>query len=90
MLVVLYFDYFADQEDFEKLKKTRKEVCDKIDGVKHLGTYTSHQARYHYAFIEEWDSYEKMMEIGPKVNEIMGPRDRKVMSHAIVEVFTKM
>lgn len=90
MLVILYFDYFGKQEDFEKLKKVRKEVCDKINGVKHLGTYTSHQVRYHYAFIEEWDSYDRMSDIGPKVEEIMGPRDRNVMSHAIIEVFSKM
>jgi len=90
MLVILYFDYFGKQEDFEKLKKVRKEVCDKIEGVNHLGTYTSHQARYHYAFIEEWDSYDRMNDIGPKVEAIMGPRDRNVMSHAIIEIFSKM
>lgn len=90
MLVIMYFDYFADQAAFEKLKKARKEACAKVKGVKHLGTYTSHQARYHYAFIEEWDSYDKMMEISPKVQEIMGPRDRNVMTHAVLEIFSEM
>ena len=90
VLVILYFDYFGKPEDFEKLKKTRKEACAGIEGVKHLGTYTSHQARYHFAFIEEWDSYDRRLDIGSKVREIVGPRDRNVMTHAIIEVFTEV
>jgi hypothetical protein len=90
VLVIVYFDYFGKPEDFEKLKKVRKEVCAGIEGVKHLGTYASHQARYHYAFIEEWDSYDRMSDIGPKVREKVGPRDRNVMTHAIIEVFSEV
>ena len=89
MLVVIYFDWFGTTENFEKLKKARKEVCEGIDGVKHLGTYASHQARYHYAFIEEWDSYDRQDDISSKMIEKLGPRDLNVITHSISEIFTE-
>lgn len=90
MLVVTYFDWFGTSEDFEELKKVRKEVCEGIDGVKHLGAYMSHQARYHYAWIEEWDSYDRAIDISSKLTEKLGPRDRNVVTHAITEIFTEV
>jgi hypothetical protein len=91
VLVIIYFDWFGKPEDFEKFKKARKEVCDGIEGVKHLGTYSSHQARYHYAFIEEMDAYERRFEIGPKVWEkLESSRDRNVITHASIEIFTEV
>ena len=90
MLVVLYFDWFGKPEDFEKFKNARKEACEKVEGAKHLGTYTSHQARYHYAWIEEWDSYDRLRDIGELFHEKTGPRDRNVVTHAIIEVFSKV
>jgi hypothetical protein len=91
VLVITYFDWFGKPEDFEKFKKARKEACKEIEGVKHLGTYSSHQARYHYAFIEEMDSYDRRAEISSKVWEILeSSRDRNVITHAMAEIFTEV
>jgi hypothetical protein len=90
MLVIVYFDWFGKHEDFERYKKAREKACAEIEGVKHLGTYASHQARYHYAFIEEWNSYDRRREISQKLTNIYGPRDRSILTHASFEVFTKM
>ena len=90
MLTIRYFDFFGEPEDFEKFKKARKEACDGIKGVKHLGTYSSHQARYHYAWIEEWDSYDRGPDISSKFREIVGPRDRSRVTHTIIEIFTEV
>jgi hypothetical protein len=48
--------------------------------------YTSHQARHHYARITNTEYYDKLMEAWGK----MLPRDRNVMTHAVIEVFTEM
>ena len=91
MLVVVYFDWFGKPEDFEKFKNARKEACSEIEGVKHLGTYSSHQARYHYAFIEEWNSYDRRREIGQKTwGKYGGSRDRTVITHVSFEIFTEV
>jgi hypothetical protein len=89
VLVIAYFDWFGKPEDFEKFKKARKEACDEIRGVKHLGTYSSHQARYHYAWIEEMDSYDRRSEISTKFREKVGPRDRNRMTYVSAEIFTE-
>ena len=90
MLVITYFDWFGEPEDFEKFKNARKEVCAGIKGAKHLGTYASHQAKYHYAFIEEYDSYDRRAEISSKVWEKLGSsRDRNVITHSSSEIFTE-
>jgi len=90
MLVITYMDWFGKPEEWEKWKKARKEACAEVEGAKHLGTYISHQARYHYAFIEDWDSYDRQREIGAKLQEKVGPRDRNKMTHASVEVFSEV
>jgi hypothetical protein len=48
--------------------------------------YTPHQARYHYAWIIETDSYEAVMAAMTK----MPPRNRNELTHSVVEVFTEM
>lgn len=89
MLIIAYFDWFGKPEDFEEFKKARKEACDEIEGVEHLGTYSSHQAKYHYAFIEEMDSYDRRAEISKRFRDKVGPRDRKRMTHVSAEIFTE-
>ena len=91
MLVITYFDWFGTPEYFEKFKNARKEACNEIKGVKHLGTYSSHQARYHYAFIEEMDSYDRRADISSKVWEkLESSRDRNVITHASAEIFNEV
>ena len=86
MLVVTYFDWFGTPEDLEKHKETYIKVCEEIEGIKSTKLYTSHQARYHYAWITKTKSYDLMMEAMGK----MPPRDRNVLTHAILEVFTEV
>lgn len=86
MIVITYLDWFGTPEDFEKHKEAWKKACKETAGVKSTKLYTSHQARYHYAWITEADTYDAVM----KANSKMPPRDRKTMTHAVTEIFTEM
>ena len=86
MIVISYFDWFGTPEDLEKLKEAWTKACEEAEGVKSTKLYTSHQARYHYAWITKTESYDKLSEAWMK----MPPRDRNVMTHAVTEIFTKM
>jgi len=70
----------------EKNKEAWHKACKETKGVKSTKLYTFHQARYHYAWITEADSYGALMEANSK----MPTRDRNAMTHAIIEVFTEM
>ncbi len=86
MIVITYFDWFGAPEDLEKVKEAWTKACKETAGIKSTKLYTSHQARYHYAWITEADTYDAVM----KANQKMPPRDRKVMTHAVTEIFTEM
>ncbi len=86
MIVITYFDWFGTPEDLEKHKKAWTKACEEIEGIKSTKLYTSHQARYHYAWITKTKSYDLIMDAMGK----MPTRDRNVMTHAVLEVFTKM
>jgi len=79
-------DWFGTPEGFEKFKKDFQKTCKETKGIKSTKLYTSHQARYHYSWITECDSYEAIME----VNRKLPPRNRNEMTHAVLEVFTEM
>lgn len=84
--MITYFDWFGAQEDLEKVNEAWKKACEETDGIKSTKLYSSHQARYHYAWITKTDSYDKVLEANSK----MPPRDRNVMTHAILEAFTEV
>ncbi len=86
MLVIVSVDWFGTQEAFEKYKKDWMKVCEETSGVKSTKLYTSHQARYHYAWFTKTESYGAVMEAFSK----MPARDRNVMTHSVIEVFTEM
>jgi hypothetical protein len=82
----MYFDWFGTPEALEKWTTAWKKACKETAGIKSTKLYTSHQARYHYSWIMEMDSYDNMMEAMTKMPE----RDRKDLTHAVIEVFTEM
>ncbi len=86
MFVITYFDWFGEPEELKELKEAWKKICEETDGVKYKGLWTSHQARYHYAWFTKADSYGKLME----ANNKMPPRDRKKLTHAVTEIFNEM
>ena len=86
MILITYFDWFGTPADFEKVNEAWHKACKETKDVKSTKLYTSHQARYHYAWITEADSYGALMEANSK----MPTRDRNAMTHAIIEVFTEM
>lgn len=86
MIIVTYLDWFGTPEGFEKYREAWRNACEETEGVKSTKLYTSHQARYHYAWISEVDSYGALLEATSK----MPPRDRNELTHAIIEVFTEM
>jgi hypothetical protein len=86
MLVVMYYDWFGTPEAMEKWNTAWKKACDETKGMKSVKLYTSHQARYHYAWIMEMDSYDNIMQAMTKMPE----RDRNALTHAVMEVFTEM
>jgi len=86
VIVITYFDWFGTPEDLEKLKEAWTKIVEETEGIKSSKLYTSHQARYHYAWITKTKSYDAISEANSK----MPPRDRKIMTHAVTEIFTKM
>ena len=86
MIVINYFDWFGTPEDLEKNKEAWIKACEETEGVKSTKLYTSHQARYHYAWITKTESYDKVLEAWGK----MPPRDRNVLTHAVLEVFSEV
>jgi len=86
VILITYLDWFGTPEDFEKFKEAWQKACEETEGVKSTKLYTSHQARYHYAWITKADSYGALLEANSK----MPTRDRNVMTHAVIEVFTEM
>jgi hypothetical protein len=86
MIVITYFDWFGTPEKLKTNNEAWHKACKETKGIKSTKLYTSHQARYHYAWITETDSYEAIME----ANNKMPPRNRNEMTHAVIEVFSEM
>ena len=89
MIVITYFDWFGSPEELKKFNEAWKKACNETEGIKSTKLYSSHQARYHYAWITNTDSYEKVMEANSKVWE-HAPRDRNKLTHAVNEIFSEM
>ena len=83
MIVTMHVDWFGD--GIKGYDDDWKKACDTTDGVKFMGRYVSHQAKYHYTYFFEVDSYDKLMEAMGKLGTA---RDRNVMTHASLEIFS--
>jgi hypothetical protein len=86
MLLIMYYDWFGTDESLEKWKTEWKEACDDTEGITSCKHYTSHQARYHFAWVIEVDSYNRLMEAMAKMTTT---RDRNVLAHASIEVLAE-
>ena len=82
----MYYDWFGTKEAFDKWTNAWKKACNDTKGITSCKHYTSHQARYHYAWIMEVNSYDNAMEAMSKMTI---ERDRNALTHAIFEVFTE-
>ena len=84
MIVTMKFDYYGDEAGLKAWDEAYKKACEETDGIKFKGRYSSHQARYHWAYIFVADSYDKLMDSWSKITIV---RDRKKMDHAVIELF---
>lgn len=85
MIIINYFDYFGDEEGLRKWDEDVKRACEKTKGVTYLGRYSSHQARYHWAWFFEAESYDRLAEADSKVTIV---RDRNLLTHTVEEMFS--
>ena len=85
MLVVMHYDWFGSKEKLDKWKTAWKKACKETDGISSCKHYTPHQARYHYSWVMEIDSYDRIMEAMGKMPE----RDRNDLTHSILEIYSE-
>ena len=86
MLVILYYDWFGTTKALDEWKTAWEKACTDTEGIKKCKHYTSHQARYHYAYIMKMDSYDNVMEAMDKMTI---ERDRSAMTHSVLEILTE-
>lgn len=87
MLIISYLDWFGSEEDFKKRGELWKKACAETEGVHSTRLMVPHQAKYHYAWVTEADSYVKMLEANAKVLAKM-PRDKSVTPYSETVIFT--
>jgi len=85
VIVISYFDWFGTPEELEKHTAAWKKAAKETPGIKSTKLYSPHQARYHYAWITETDSYDSALKALAK----MPNRDRKSLTHQVGEIFTE-
>lgn len=89
MILIRYFDWFGTNEELEKEKEAWIKGCKETEGIKSIKLCTSYQARYHYAWIIETDSYDRLQEANARARKI-NPRDRNILTHTVVEIFDEL
>ena len=89
-LMMIYFDWFGTTEDLQKVAKATEKAAGEIEGIEYKGLYVPHQPRYHYSWVFKAESYEKYGAVNRRVQELSGARDRNVMTHASVQVLSKV
>ncbi len=85
MIVIGYWDWFGTPEEFEEHQTAWKKAAKEVPGIKSTKLYSPHQARYHYAWITEADSYDSVLKALAK----MPKRDRNSLTHQVAEIFTE-
>lgn len=81
----MYYDWFGTKESLEEWKADWENACKKA-GIKSCKHYTSHQARYHYAYIMKMDAYDDVMKA---MGHMTIERDRNVATHTVLEIFSE-
>jgi hypothetical protein len=84
MIITMNFDFFGEDKDLKEWDEDWKKACSKTEGIEYKGRYSSHQARYHWTYFHEADSYDRMMQA---MQNMTLTRDRNVLSHAVLEIF---
>ncbi len=84
MILTVSIDYYGDDAGLKKWDEAYKKSCAETAEIKYKGRYSSHQARYHWVYFFEADSYDKLPEAWGKITIV---RDRKLLSHAVIEAF---
>lgn len=84
MIVLLYFDWFGTAEELKESEKKQIAAFAQADGVKYKGRYAPDNRKFHFVYMFEVESYEKLLEflMGPK----MPPRDYKKLTHGVFEI----
>ena len=83
MRILTYFDWWGTDEELAKLDQDMKKMSEEVDGVEFLGRWAVHTRKYHWVRMWEAESYLKWLN-PPRPN----PRDKKKMSHVVIEIWT--
>ncbi len=89
MILIRYFDWFGTNEALEKEREAWIKASKEMEGINSIRLVTSYQARYHYAWMIETDSYDNLQELNSRARKY-NPRDKKVLTHTIVEIFDEL
>ena len=82
MLVLLYFDWFGTAEELKEGEEKMTAACAKVDGVEYKGRYYPHNRKYHFVYLFEVESFQKLLEtVGAEA-----PRDYKKLTHGEFEL----
>lgn len=84
MIVLLYFDWFGSAEELKEMEEKMTAAFAKVDGVKYKGRYAPDNRKFHFVYMFEVESYEKLFEV--LLNPRMPPRDYKKLTHGVFEI----
>jgi len=84
VIVLLYFDWFGAAKELKELEEKVKAICAEVDGVDYKGRYAPDSRKFHFVYVFEVVSYDKLLEVltGPE----MPPRDYKKLTHGVFEI----
>jgi len=82
VLILLYFDWFGTAEELKEREEKMTVACAKVDGVEYKGRYYPHNRKYHFVYLFEAESFQKLLEtVGAET-----PRDYKKLTHGEFEL----
>ena len=82
MIVLLYFDWFGTAEELKDGEEKLTAACAEVGGVNYKGRYYPHNRKYHFVYLFEVESFQKLLEAVEK----MPPRDYKKLTHGEFEI----
>jgi hypothetical protein len=84
VIVLLYFDWFGAMNELEEMEGKMTAAFARSDGVEYRGRYAPDNRKFHFVYVFETSSYEKLLDVlmGPK----MPPRDYKKVTHGTFEI----
>jgi hypothetical protein len=84
VIVLLYFDWFGTAEELKEGEEKLAAVCAEVDGVEYKGRYAPDNRKFHFVYMFEVKSYEKLLEV--LTSPEMPPRDYKKLTHGTFEI----